>query len=610
MSSLQISGLASGINWTTIVNELVQADSAGLTQVQDQQAAVNNQISALGSLTTDMNNLSSAIFSLESPSLYSGVTAASTTSGSTWTASAESGTPTGSYTIDVSNLATASKLDGATGIANSLDSGGAATTTPLASLATAVPITAGTFTVNGRPITITTAEDLDDVFTAISAATGGTVTGSYDSGTDTVKLSGGTTPVVLGADNDTSNLLQALGLSNDGSDTVTSVKSAFSLGAVQLQNPIASSNLAGTLTGLDSSGNGSFEINGVTINYNVNTDSMATLLGLINKAGAGVEASYDTANGTMVLTNTSTGDTGIGTGDLNGGSLLAALGLTTGAGATLAQGENASFTVNGGPLQTSQSNTLGPAALGVTGLSVTVNSEATQTVQVSPASSAVQTAIQSFISSFNQLQADIQADTAVTTKSDGTITTSVLSGNTEAAGWTHTLETVAFAAGSGVGGAISSLNDLGIDFNGTSGELQVSDSAKLQQALTQNPAAVAAFFQTAKTGFGSIMNSTVNDIINQSADDQQNLQGDSTSLGTQITTMQTQLAAEQQSLDAEFQAMESMMSEYENESQTLTDIYSGSSTGLGNIATSVNNSVSSTTGSSGSTTSTSGSSSS
>ena len=610
MASIQISGLASGINWTTIVNELVTADSAGLTQVQGQQTTVNNQISALGSLTTDMNSLSSAIFSLESPTLYRSVSAASTTSGSTWTASAESGTPTGNYAIDVSNLATASQLNGGTGIANSLDSGGAATTTPLATLPTAVPITAGTFTVNGTPITITTAEDLNDVFSAISTATSGTVTGSYDSGTDTVKLSGGTTPVVLGADNDTSNFLQALGLSNNGSDSVTSVTSAFPLGAVQLQNPIATSNLKGTLTGLDSSGNGSFEINGVTINYNVNTDSMATLLGLINNADAGVTAAYNAGKGTMVLTNTSTGDTGIGTADLGGGSLLAALGLTSGAGATLAQGQNATFTVNGGSLQTSASNILTPAALGVTGLSVTVNSKDTQSIQVSPASSAVQTAIQSFITSFNQLQGDITTDTAVTTKSDGTINTSVLSGNTEAAGWIHTLETVAFSAGSSIGGAVSSLNDLGIDFNGTTGQLQISDSAKLQQALTQSPAAVASFFQTARTGFGSIMNTTVNDLINQSADDQQNLQGDSTRLGTQITTMQTQLAAEQQSLDAEFQAMESLMSEYQNESQTLTDIYSGSSTGLSNIASSVNNSVSSATGSSGSTSTTSGTSSS
>jgi flagellar hook-associated protein 2 len=603
MATTQISGLASGINWTSIVNELVQADSAGLNQVQAQQTSVNNQISALGTLTTDSNNVSSAIFSLESPALYSGVTAASTTANSSWTVSAEPGTPTGDYTIDVSNLATSSQLDGAKGISASIDAGGAATTTPLASLDTADPITAGTFTVNGHQVTITTAETLDDVFTAISDATGGVVTGSYDSHGDTVTLSGGTTPVVLGADNDTSNLLQELKLSNSGSPTATSVTSSGTLGALQLDSPIASANLGGALTGLDSSGNGSFTINGVTINYNADTDTMNTLIGLINKSGAGVDASYDADTDRMVLTNTSTGDIGIGASD-SSGNLLAALGLTSGAGATLSQGENAAFSVNGGPTQTSLSNTLGPSALGVTGLSVTVDSKDTQTVQVATDTSAIQTAIQSFITGFNALQSGIQGDTAITVQADGTISTAVLSSDTEVAGWTHTLETVAFSAGNGVSGSIKSLNDLGIDFNGTTGQLEISDSAQLQQALSQDPAAVAAFFQTATTGFGSIMNSTVNSIINQGADEQQELQSQSTDLGNQISTMQTQLTAQQQALDSEFQTMESLMSQYENESTTLTDMYSGTSSGLGNIASSVNNSVSSSTGSSSSSSST------
>jgi flagellar hook-associated protein 2 len=606
MATTQISGLSSGINWTSIVNELIQADSAGLTHVQQQQATVNNQVSALGSLTTDMNSLSSAIFSLESPTAYSAVSAASTSANSSWAVSAEAGTPTGNYSIDVSNLATSSQLDGKSGISASLNAGGAATTTPLASLDTTDAITPGTFTVNGQQITITTAETLSDVFSAISGATSGAVTGSYGPG-DTVTLSGGTTPVVLGADNDTSNFLQEMKLANTGT-TVTSVTSSGSLGALQLGNPIASANLNTALTGLDPSGNGSFLINGVTINYNANTTTMSTLLGLINNSGAGVTASYDTTNDRLLLTNNSTGDTGIGASDASG-NLLSALGLT-GTGASLTQGQNAAFSVNGGPVRTSMSNTLGPSALGVTGLSVTVNTKDTQMVQVSGNTAALSTAIQTFITNFNTLQSGIEGDTAVTVQANGTINTAVLSTDTEVASWSHTLESVAFSAGSGVGGAVSSLNDLGIEFNGTTGQLQISDSAKLQQALTSSPAAVAAFFQTAHTGFGSTLSTTLNDLINQSADEQQTLQGTSTSLGSQIATMQTQLTAQQQALDSEFQTMETLMSQYESESTTLTDMYSGTASGLSNIASSVNNSVASSTSSSGSSSSSSSTSSS
>jgi flagellar hook-associated protein 2 len=241
---------------------------------------------------------------------------------------------------------------------------------------------------------------------------------------------------------------------------------------------------------------------------------------------------------------------------------------------------------------------------------VTVNTKDTQTIQVSANTSALQTAIQTFITNFNTLQSGIEGDTAIDVQANGTVTTAVLSADTEVAGWTHTLETVAFSAGGGVGGAVSSLSDLGINFNGTTGQLEISDSAQLQQALSQNPAAVAAFFQTARTGFGSTMTTTLNDIINQSADEQQTLQGTSTSLATQIATMQTQLTAQQQALDSEFQTMETLMSEYENESTTLTDMYSGTTSGLTNIASSVNNSVSNSTSSTGSSSSKSSSSSS
>ena len=58
----------------------------------------------------------------------------------------------------------------------------------VANIPTAQPITAGVFTVNGQQINVTTSESLDDVFSAISSATGGTVTGSYDSASDKIKL--------------------------------------------------------------------------------------------------------------------------------------------------------------------------------------------------------------------------------------------------------------------------------------------------------------------------------------------------------------------------------------------------------------------------------------
>ncbi len=589
---IQIAGLASGLNWQNIINELVAADSAGENAVKARQTTVNNQVSALGSLNTDLATLENSVFSLEDPSLYSSVTASSSTSGSTWSINATSGTPPGSYAIDVQKLATASVLTGASGISSPLSSPNSSaeelSTLTLASLHVATPITAGTFTVNGQQIAITTSESLQAVFTAIEGAAAG-VTASYDStpgdpNFDKVTLSSTSGNVVLGAANDTSNFLQAMGLENNGTATVTS---ASTLGSLVLGNPIASAGIKAALSGQDSSGNGTFTVNGVSIGYNTGTDSLSTLIDRINSSAADVTASYDATDNRMVLTNNATGSFGVGVSDTQG-NLMAALGLT-GSGTSLALGVNAVFSVNGGPNQVSTSNSLTPAQLGVTGLNVAVNSEGTQTINVATDTSGIQSAITSFINDFNQVQTDIANDTVISVSATGSVSTSILSSDHEVGDWGSSLEMTVFGAGSGLSGAIKSLDNLGIDFNGTTGQLTISDSAKLQQALTQNTSAVQAFFQTAKTGFGSIVNGAITDIEGQVATDKSNLSNESTDLGNQITTMQTQLAAEQAQLEAEFTAMETMESQYQSEMASLNAITGSSSSGSSSSSSSATN---------------------
>ena len=569
MAGVQIAGLASGFNWQLIINDLITADSAGMNQVQAQQNHVNSQVSALGAINTDLTNLTNSVFALEDPSLYSGVTVTSNNPSSTWQGSAPSGTTPGNYTIAVTGLATASVLTGATGISQPLNSSSDVAGLTIANLTTAQPVTAGTFTVNGEPVTVTTSESLADVFTAISNATGGTVTAGYDSGSDQVTLTSTGGPIVLGADNDTSNFLQEMKLQNNGTDLI---HSSARVGSLDANNSLATCGLLTPLTGLDSSGNGSLVINGVTIDYNANKDTLGTLLSRITNSDAGVLATYNATNNQVMLTNSSTGDTGMGVSDSAGNNLMAALGLTSATGAALATGANAKYSVNGGPVQTSASNTLSPTALGVPGLSVTVDTLDTQTIEVATNTSGIQTAIQNFITSFNQLQSDITSDTAVSVSPSGTIVTSILSANYEISDWASSLQLDAFSTGSALPGPIKSLDSLGIDFNGTTGQLQISDQGALTAALTNNPSGVAAFFQTATTGFGSIMNKAITDTISQETNETSSLTSEAKDLGDQITTMQNQLAAEQASLEAEFSAMETLQAQYQSEESALNGL--------------------------------------
>jgi flagellar hook-associated protein 2 len=589
MAGVQIAGLASGFNWQLIINDLITADSAGVNQVQAQQNQVNAQVTALGAINTDLTNLTNSVYALEDPSLYSGVTVTSNNPNSTWQGTAPSGTTPGNYSIAVTGLATASTLMGATRISQPLNSSDDVSGLTIANLATAQPVTAGTFTVNGEPVTVTTSESLADVFTAIGNATGGTVTAGYDSGSDSVTLTSTAGPIVLGADNDTSNFLQEMKLQNNGTNQISS---SARVGSLNVNDSIATCGLLTPLTGLDSSGNGSLVINGVTIDYNANTDTLGTLLSRITNSNAGVTATYNATDNQVILTNSATGDTGMGVSDSAGNNLMAALGLTSAAGATLVTGANAKYSVNGGPVQTSASNTLSPTALGVPGLTVTVDTLDTQTIEVATNTSGIQTAIQNFITSFNQLQSDITNDTAVSVSSSGTIVTSVLSANYEISDWASSLQMDAFSAGNALPGPINSLDSLGIDFNGTTGQLEISDQGALSAALTNNPSGVAAFFQTATTGFGSVMNKAITDTMSQETSEASSLTSEASDLGDQITTMQSQLASEQASLEAEFSAMETMEAQYQSEEAALNGISgSTSSSAVSNPISTANISI-------------------
>lgn len=588
MAGVQISGLVSGMNWTAIISEIITADSVGVNQVKAQQTTVNNQNTALGTISTDLTNVENDVYNLEDPSVYNQVSGASQTAGSTWGINAKSGTPPGNYTIDVQKLATRTQLIGGTSIAAGISSTSDVSGVTLATMPTATAVTAGTFTINGQPITVTTSESLQQVFSAIEAATG--VTAAYDPRSDTVTLTGpaltggGNGPIVLGAQNDTSNLLSVLGLQNSNSGGNTTVTSLDALGSLQTAQPLTGANLSTALSGQDSSGNGAFSINGVSISYNVNTDTVQSIINKIDASNADVTAQYDSTDDVVVLTNNNTGNQAINVSDTTG-NLMAALGVTTAA--TQTYGQNALFSVNGGPTQSSASNSLTSAQLGIPGLNVTPDTEDTQTITVSTNVGQMNTDIQQFMTDFNTLENEITSLTQITS-SNGSTVTSLLSSQHEVGDWGSQLEMTTFSAGNALTGAINSLNSLGIDFDGTTPDLEITDTAELQQQLTSNPSAVEAFFTTGNTGFGSVVNNQINDILSQVTDEQTTLQSQSADLGDQITTMQNQLSAQQASLETEFENMEAALAQMQTEDQALNGISGSTSSSVLSNAPTVN----------------------
>jgi flagellar hook-associated protein 2 len=442
----------------------------------------------------------------------------------------------------------------------------------LASLPTSTALTPGTFTVNGNQVTIELTDSLDDVFGKIAAATGGVVTASYSSATDKITLgSNDASEVVLGAGNDTSNILSVLRLSNNGSPSVTS---STGLGSSALSLPLASSRLRSAITAVDGTGAGSFSINGVAIDYNINDDSLSAVLSRITASDAGVTASYDSVNDRVVLVNKTTGDVGLGVSESPNG-LMDALGLTTGS--TLARGKDTQFSVDGGPTLTSHSNTLDETTLGVSGLSVTVGSTGSQTVTIKSDTASMNTAIKNFITKFNEVQSYIESQTKITRTPDGKVTAALLADNREVQTWASQLRSMAFSEVSGLSGTLQRLSSMGIDFSSFDSTLSVRNQSQLDTALSTNSEDVAAFFNTATTGFSARLDGFLSAKLTATtgplATLMSSINKQNSSIDKQILALNRRLENQRELLTSAFLSMQNAQSAAQQQQQTLSNFF-------------------------------------
>ncbi|HLH52255.1 MAG TPA: flagellar filament capping protein FliD [Verrucomicrobiae bacterium] len=568
---LSLSGLASGLDWKTLVQELASAERAPETQWQSHQATLNLQNAAFGQIKSLLTTLQTDVQALKDPTLYSSAAAASSDP-TLSTATAVNGATLGSFTFNVTQLATAAQLNGTTDVGAAISSDGNLANVTIGSAGFATPITAGTFTVNGQQVTIATTDSLQQVFGKIAAATGNAVAASYNSTpgqptSDKITLTS-SSPIVLGSATDTSNFLQVAQLYNNGTGSVTSHSA---LGSVLLNANLADSNLRTAVTG-DTTGQGQFTINGVAISYNVSSDSIQNIIDRINASAAGVTASYNAQTDGFVLTNRTTGDVGIAAHDVTG-NFLAATGLASGA---LARGQNLLYTLNGGSTQlVSQSNTISQSSSNITGLSVTALAKGISTVTVSSDTGKVQTAIQNFVSAYNSVQTYISSQTSSSTDSSGKVTAGILAADPSANGIASSLRSLSFAP-SALAGLPSSLNqlaDLGIQTNGQNNTIAISDTTALTNALTSNLSHVQSLFADPKNGLAVQLDNFLTNTVGDNGtltQHQANLTTQSQSIDQQVAALEKTITSDSARWTTEFQAMEQAQAQINQQMSYLT----------------------------------------
>ena len=551
---LGLSGLASGFDWRTLVNQLADVERSPQKRLRAEQGTLFNRNNAFGSIKTQLSVLKNRTDNLSSNDVLQARKA--TTSDSTiLSATASAGTASGTYAFDITQLATASKTAGSLGVGANLYPTNVVTSGTLASKGFNPPISAGTITVDGKQITIDpTVDTLKDIFVKIDAATSLTVQGSYDATTDkiTLKRVGSSDPLVVGSATDTSNFLSVARLSNNGTSELTSPSN---LGSITPANALSSANFR-TAVSDGGAGAGAFKINGVSIAFNASSDSVQNLMDRINASAAGVNMSYDRINDQFTLTNKVTGNLGVAVEDVTG-NFLAAAGLVTGS--SFIAGNDALFTINGGSELSSHSNSLTEETTGIDGVSIALLKTGTSTLSLASDSSAIKGAIKNFIEDYNRAQSTIDSLTSSSTDSAGKVTRSTLAGDTDANEIASKLRAISYNQSTGLTGTLNSLAKIGIDTNGDSDQLTLNDETALDDAIANHLSELKTLFNDPDKGIATQLNAYLEKMIGDDGaviTKQDALTKQSSEIDIQVTDLEKRVQSNRQRLIDSFVQME------------------------------------------------------
>jgi flagellar hook-associated protein 2 len=570
MAGIQLSGLASGLDWKSLVDQLIAVSSTPKRVMAAEQTSNSTRSAALNDIKSLLTDFQSSVQSGFSDANFQQRLAALASSTSTWTASSSAGGTVGHFSFAVTQVASAARQVGGSDVTGGISSTSDVSGLLISSMRTAQTVTAGEFSINGTRISVATTDTLQQVFDRISTATGGAVTAAYDPVSDKVTLSSAGN-ISLGSSADTSNFLSALNLFQNGTGTVSS---SGALGTAKLAVPLVDAGLKSAITAVDAGGNGTFTINGTSIAYNVNTDSLQAVMSRINNSAAGVTASYDSSLDRFTLTNKTTGNVSL-FAEETGAGFLAATGMI-GAGSSLQSGTNAVFSVDGGGSITSLSNTLDASIHGISGLSVTVDSTGTQSIGVSSDTKNASAKIDTLISKYNAIQAAIEKYTKVTV--NGTkVTSGPLTGNADVEAISSRLRSLIFSAGSGLTGGVQRLSDLGIDFSGSDSNLAIRNQSLLSSKLSAYGADVASFFSDATSGLAKRLNDFIATQVSDTgslATQTANITKQNSAIDKQMAALDLQLASERSLLESSFIAMESASSMYTQQGAALTAAFS------------------------------------
>ncbi|HEY3333073.1 MAG TPA: flagellar filament capping protein FliD [Capsulimonadaceae bacterium] len=501
-SAITISGLASGLDTTSIITALTSAENTAITRQTTKQSALKSKLATWQTYNANLLALQSATVSLSTQAAY-GSSSATSSNGGVATVTASSGAAAGTHNLSVTTLAQNQQV---------LSGSQSDSSTPLGF--------GGTFELNGKSITVANSDTLASVATAINNANTGVTAKVITVSAGNVKLSlssnnTGTLNSISAADLGSDTVLKQLGFVSAASTTairqsVTSNTGATGAGSLALNSSTtALGSLLNGSTSTVTAPSGTVKINGTDVALDLNTMSLNDVANAINSAGitdvtAQVIGVPDSAGNITAsskrqiqIVSGSGAVTASSFTDSNG--VLASLGITQQSFTNQVAGaQDATFTVDN-VAYTRSTNSVNDVIpnVSMTLLSQgTVGSPVTSTITVTQDTSAAQSAIQNLVSSYNtinQFVNDQNTFTPPTNASSGEATASPdLFGD-------YTLISMQQQLGKTFSNAVNgkTMSDIGVTM-GTDGSVTI-DSTKLSKALQADSKSVYQLFGVSGT---------------------------------------------------------------------------------------------------------------
>ncbi|EGO64736.1 flagellar filament capping protein FliD [Acetonema longum] len=397
----RVTGLVSGIDVDSIVEQLMSAKKTKLNKLQQQQQLAEWRQETYRGIISEVQSFTSKYFDVtSSSSLLSQSTFRQfqTSSSSAVTVTAGSGAAAGTHSIQVSQLATAATRTTDGRLSQDIRGASAADYSSLTGKSFVIEV-------DGSKKTVTLDDSVADAAslqTAIDKAVGeGKVTVTEDAGVLTIAAASGSgvQKITVSSSGSSSSALESLGFSGEGAILSNRIDTSATL-----------ETLAGTIANsftFNSDDQVEFAVNGVSFTFDKD-DTLDQVMKKINQSDAGVTLSYNSLSDQLVLT---AGETGAGqtltVTETDSTFLAAALSQAS-------AGQDAKLTLDGQEL-TRSSNTVT-----VDGVIYTLNETTTEAVTVTLAqdTDTIYDTIAGFVNDYNALIDSINAELSAEYDSD------------------------------------------------------------------------------------------------------------------------------------------------------------------------------------------------